>query len=152
MRSARLVPILLLPLLSACGFAAPLDEERTAVLRADARANQPPVRVTYGRGELVVQQGEQFSEADVAFRSGEPADDSLFGRKICDSVWAIYASRSYVQQHGRPGSIAELADLVIDITGIGIAVPSAAAALVRMKLRRFMAGLRGGEMWGCVRR
>ena len=49
-------------------------------------------------------------EADVAFRSGEPADDSLVGRKICDSVWAIYASKSYVQQHGRPGSIAELAD------------------------------------------
>jgi len=48
-------------------------------------------------------------EADVAFRSGEPADDSLVGRKICDSVWAIYASKSYVQQHGRPGSIAELA-------------------------------------------
>lgn len=49
-------------------------------------------------------------EADVAFRSGDPADDSLVGRKICDSVWAIYASRSYVQQHGRPGSIVELAD------------------------------------------
>ena len=49
-------------------------------------------------------------EADVAFRSGVPADDSLVGRKICDSVWAIYASRNYVQQHGRPGSIAELAD------------------------------------------
>lgn len=48
-------------------------------------------------------------EADIAFRSGEPADDSLVGRKICDSVWAIYASKSYVQQHGRPGSIAELA-------------------------------------------
>ncbi|MBX3582807.1 MAG: LysR family transcriptional regulator [Rhizobiaceae bacterium] len=49
-------------------------------------------------------------EADVAFRSGEPADETLFGRKICDSVWAIYASRNYVQQHGRPASIAELAD------------------------------------------
>jgi DNA-binding transcriptional LysR family regulator len=49
-------------------------------------------------------------EADVAFRSGEPADESLVGRKICDSVWAIYASRNYVQQHGRPGSIADLAD------------------------------------------
>src|SRR5690606_17438383 len=35
-------------------------------------------------------------EADVAFRSGEPTDDSLVGRKICDSVWAIYASKSYV--------------------------------------------------------
>jgi DNA-binding transcriptional LysR family regulator len=48
-------------------------------------------------------------EADVAFRSGEPVDDRLFGRKICDSVWAIYASKSYVQQHGRPETIADLA-------------------------------------------
>jgi DNA-binding transcriptional LysR family regulator len=48
-------------------------------------------------------------EADVAFRSGEPTDESLVGRKICDSVWAIYASRSYIQQHGRPTSIADLA-------------------------------------------
>src|SRR5690606_11004128 len=37
-------------------------------------------------------------EADVAFRSGEPVDENLVGRKICDSVWAIYASKSYVQQ------------------------------------------------------
>ena len=42
-------------------------------------------------------------------RSGEPADDSLVGRKICDSVWAIYASKGYIQRHGRPASIAELA-------------------------------------------
>jgi DNA-binding transcriptional LysR family regulator len=49
-------------------------------------------------------------DADVAFRSGEPLDDSLVGRKICDSIWAIYASKSYVQQHGRPGSIGALAD------------------------------------------
>lgn len=49
-------------------------------------------------------------EADVAFRSGEPVDDTLVGRKICDSIWAIYASRSYVQQNGRPTSIADLAD------------------------------------------
>jgi len=49
-------------------------------------------------------------DADVAFRSGEPMDDSLVGRKICDSIWAIYASTSYVQRHGRPGSIGALAD------------------------------------------
>ena len=49
-------------------------------------------------------------DADVAFRSGEPVDDSLVGRKICDSIWAIYASKSYVQQHGRPGCIGALAD------------------------------------------
>jgi DNA-binding transcriptional LysR family regulator len=48
-------------------------------------------------------------EADVAFRSGEPVDEHLVGRKICDSVWAIYASKNYVQRHGRPGSITDLA-------------------------------------------
>jgi len=48
-------------------------------------------------------------EADIAFRSGEPVDDRLVGRKVCDSVWAVYASRSYVQKHGRPRDIADLA-------------------------------------------
>lgn len=47
-------------------------------------------------------------EADVAFRSGEPVDDTLVGRKICDSIWAVYASKSYIQQHGRPQNIADL--------------------------------------------
>lgn len=48
-------------------------------------------------------------EADVAFRSGEPVDERLVGRKICDSIWAVYASRSYVRQHGRPETVADLA-------------------------------------------
>jgi DNA-binding transcriptional LysR family regulator len=48
-------------------------------------------------------------EADVAFRSGEPTDESLVGRKICDSIWAIYASKSYIEQHGAPISIEDLA-------------------------------------------
>lgn len=48
-------------------------------------------------------------EADIAFRSGEPVDDDLVGRKICDSVWAVYASKTYIQQHGRPASLPDLA-------------------------------------------
>src|SRR3981081_2162368 len=40
-------------------------------------------------------------EADVAFRSGD-TDDELVGRKIADSIWAVYASRAYVERHGRP--------------------------------------------------
>ncbi len=50
-----------------------------------------------------------MGEADVAFRSGEPVDERLVGRKICDSVWAIYASKSYILQNGRPESLGELA-------------------------------------------
>ena len=35
-------------------------------------------------------------EADVALRSGD-TDDELVGRKIADSIWAVYASRAYLQ-------------------------------------------------------
>jgi DNA-binding transcriptional LysR family regulator len=48
-------------------------------------------------------------EADVALRSGDTDDDELVGRKIGDSVWAVYASRTYVERHGRPASIEGLA-------------------------------------------
>ncbi len=47
-------------------------------------------------------------DADVALRSGEPHDETLMGRKIADSIWAVYASASYVQRRGRPESIADL--------------------------------------------
>lgn len=50
-----------------------------------------------------------LGEADVALRSGEPTDPRLVGRRIADSVWAIYASPGYIQQHGRPHGIADLA-------------------------------------------
>lgn len=47
-------------------------------------------------------------EADVALRSGDTDDHRLVGRKIADSVWAVYASRHYVERHGAPGSVEEL--------------------------------------------
>lgn len=47
-------------------------------------------------------------EADVAFRSGD-TDDELVGRKIADSFWAVYASRDYVERHGRPERVEDLA-------------------------------------------
>lgn len=48
-------------------------------------------------------------EADVAFRSGDTDDGILLGRKIADSIWAIYASRDYVAREGAPSSIEQLA-------------------------------------------
>lgn len=47
-------------------------------------------------------------EADIAFRSGD-TDDELVGRKIADSVWAVYASRTYIERHGKPEHIEDLA-------------------------------------------
>ena len=47
-------------------------------------------------------------EADIALRSGEPDDENLIGRKIGDSIWAVYASHNYVQRNGRPQSAADI--------------------------------------------
>ncbi len=47
-------------------------------------------------------------EADVALRSGDTVDETLVGRKIGDSVWAVYASRSYIERYGRPERVEEL--------------------------------------------
>lgn len=46
-------------------------------------------------------------EADVAFRSGD-TDDELVGRKIAESLWAIYASPDYLARHGRPATLGDL--------------------------------------------
>jgi DNA-binding transcriptional LysR family regulator len=47
-------------------------------------------------------------EADVALRSGDTDDGVLVGRKVADSIWAVYASKSYIAQCGAPTSIQDL--------------------------------------------
>src|SRR5439155_614825 len=49
----------------------------------------------------------RVGEVDVAFRSGD-TDDELVGRKIADSIWAVYASRAYVERHGQPARVEDL--------------------------------------------
>jgi DNA-binding transcriptional LysR family regulator len=46
-------------------------------------------------------------EADVALRSGD-TDDDLVGRKIADSIWAVYGSRAYLQVRAAPRTVEEL--------------------------------------------
>ena len=46
-------------------------------------------------------------EVDVAFRSGD-TDDELVGRKIADSIWAVYASHGYIERHGKPERVEDL--------------------------------------------
>jgi len=48
-------------------------------------------------------------EADIALRSGDTDDGELVGRKIGDSIWAIYASQAYIERHGRPQRLEDLA-------------------------------------------
>lgn len=48
-------------------------------------------------------------EADVALRSGDTDAGALVGRKLADSLWAVYASREHIARHGRPAEVAALA-------------------------------------------
>ena len=62
-------------------------------------ARNPALHVEFVMGERILDLGK--GEADIAIRAHAPADDKLFGRKIADSPWAIYASRTYLRRHGR---------------------------------------------------
>lgn len=47
-------------------------------------------------------------EADIAIRATAPFDETLFGRKIADTLWGIYASAAYIE---RAGTITDVADI-----------------------------------------
>ncbi len=69
-------------------------------------ALHPALRVQFVTGDKYFDLSK--GEADVALRSGDTDDNELVGRKIGDSVWAVYASRSYIERHGRPERIEDL--------------------------------------------
>ncbi|HVL55998.1 MAG TPA: LysR family transcriptional regulator [Burkholderiaceae bacterium] len=70
-------------------------------------ARHPRLRIEFVMSDRYVDLAA--GEADVALRSGDTDDGDLLGRKIADSLWAVYASRRYVEQRGAPDSIAALA-------------------------------------------
>ncbi|MHB1104473.1 MAG: LysR family transcriptional regulator [Devosia sp.] len=52
-------------------------------------------------------------DADVALRSGDTDDGGLVGRRIADSIWAVYASQSFLEANGKPAAIGEIAKFPI---------------------------------------
>ncbi|MGE3163250.1 MAG: LysR family transcriptional regulator, partial [Burkholderiales bacterium] len=58
-------------------------------------ARHPNLRVEFVMSDKYVDLSK--GEADVALRSGDTDDGELVGRKIADSLWAVYASRAYVE-------------------------------------------------------
>jgi len=70
-------------------------------------AKHPALRVQFVMSDRYLDLGQ--GDADVALRSGDTDDGELVGRKIGDSVWAVYASKAYVERHGRPERIEDLA-------------------------------------------
>lgn len=71
------------------------------------RARHPRLQVEFLMSDRYLDLAK--GEADVALRSGDTVDNKLVGRKVGDSLWAVYASRSYVQRHGSPQDLGELA-------------------------------------------
>jgi DNA-binding transcriptional LysR family regulator len=68
-------------------------------------ARHPNLRVEFVTSDRYLDLSK--GEADVAFRSGD-TDDELVGRKIADSIWAVYASRGYIERHGQPKQVEDL--------------------------------------------
>jgi len=69
-------------------------------------ARYPGIRVEFVMSDKYLDLAK--GEVDVALRSGDTDDNELVGRKIADSFWAVYASRTYVEQHGRPERVEDL--------------------------------------------
>jgi DNA-binding transcriptional LysR family regulator len=68
-------------------------------------ARHPKLRVEFVMSDRYLDLSK--GEADVAFRSGDTGGE-LVGRKIADSVWAVYASRGYIERHGKPERVEDL--------------------------------------------
>ncbi len=68
-------------------------------------ARHPNLRVDFVMSDRYLDLSK--GDADVAFRSGD-TDDELIGRKIADSVWAVYASQDYIARHGKPAHVEDL--------------------------------------------
>jgi DNA-binding transcriptional LysR family regulator len=69
-------------------------------------ARHPSLRVEFVMSDKYLDLAK--GDADVALRSGDVEDSELVGRKIADSLWAVYASRAYIERHGRPGQVEDL--------------------------------------------
>jgi DNA-binding transcriptional LysR family regulator len=58
----------------------------------------PKLRLEFVMSDRIIDLSK--GQADVAIRAGQPSEKQLFGRKIADSPWAVFASRAYLEKHG----------------------------------------------------
>lgn len=88
-------------------------------------------------------------EAEIAVRIHDPGEDSLVARKIADSRWMVYASRSYIDRHGEPRRLAELDRHSVVEYGGELADSNAARWLRRVAPEATVAA-RGNSMLGVL--
>lgn len=71
------------------------------------RARHPSLQVEFLMSDRYLDLGK--GEADIALRSGDTVDNQLVGRKVGDSLWAVYGSRAYLACRAAPQAIEDLA-------------------------------------------
>jgi DNA-binding transcriptional LysR family regulator len=71
------------------------------------RAQHPGLTVEFVMSDRYVDIAR--GEADIALRSGDTDAGELVGRKIADSVWAVYAARAYAERAAPIASVNDLA-------------------------------------------
>lgn len=71
------------------------------------QARHPGLRVEFVMSDHYIDLRK--GEADVALRSGDTVDNQLIGRKVADSLWAVYGGRDYLARHGSPERLEDLA-------------------------------------------
>ncbi len=69
-------------------------------------AAHPDLRVEFVLADRYVDLSK--GEAEVALRSGDTDDGVLVGRKVADSIWAIYSSADYAAGHALPAGVDDL--------------------------------------------
>jgi DNA-binding transcriptional LysR family regulator len=67
------------------------------------QARYPGLRVEFVMSDKYLDLAK--GEVDIALRSGDTEDNALVGRKIGDSLWAVYASPKYLARRGQPERI-----------------------------------------------
>lgn len=66
----------------------------------------PGIRVQFVMSDKLLDLAK--GEADIAIRGAQPHDEALFGRKIANSLWALYVSTKYLRQHGHPKTVEQI--------------------------------------------
>ena len=89
-------------------------------------------------------------EAEVALRIHGPGDDDqLIARRIANSPWAVFASRSYIERHGRPQRWEDLDKHAI-IEFAGELADNHAARWLRSVAPKATIAIRGNSMLGVL--
>ena len=70
------------------------------------RARYPALQVEFVTSDKYLDFAK--GEVDIALRSGDTEDNALVGRKVGDSLWAVYASPKYIARRGQPHGVQDL--------------------------------------------